>query len=367
MADDWIKMSVHIRSHPKVIRMGILLHKNENFLRYAYNNVTGHERDTSVTGGVTDVVGASVVAAGLLQIWGAVRKHGKIEGDDMVIKPANLADLDRLSGVPGLGEVMHAVGWAIEEDNSLVRFPNCLENMTSPEEREREKNRARKQRQREREQEEKGRDNDRDMSRNMSRQCHADVTPREEKRREDIKELSINKQTLIDTKKNHGLVAEKQETKKDRKPRVPTDLVNQIFQDWKTVLLHPTSKLGKKRGDVIREAVRMGYTAEQMHNAFIGCARSSFHAGFNEQGKKYDDLELILRNEKNIDRFISYSTRPPKPTWKPQDNTSLNVRREATKYYESACKDARCGIDIVGTGTTIDAESWEVLQPNLAH
>ena len=111
----------------------------------------------------------------------------------------------------------------------------------------------------------------------------------------------------------------------------------------------------------------MGYTAEQMHDAFIGCARSSFHAGFNEQGKKYDDLELILRNEKNIDRFIAYSTQPPKPTWKPQDNTTLNVRREAKKYYESACLDAQSGISFTGTGTTIDAESWEVLQPNLAH
>ena len=36
------------------------------------------------------------------------------------------------------------------------------------------------------------------------------------------KELSINKQTLIDIKKKNGLVAENQETKKDRKPRVST-------------------------------------------------------------------------------------------------------------------------------------------------
>ena len=182
-----------------------------------------------------------------------------------------------------------------------------------------------------------------------------------------IKENSDAESCEPDEPEANGLVAKKNGKEKNKKQRVSTSLVEQIFEDWKYLTANPGARLGKKRPEIIREAVRMGYTAEQMHQAFLGCARSAFHQGFNEQQKKFTDIELILRNEKNIDRFIAYASNPPKPGWKAEDNTPLALRRQATEFYEAACKDAQCGLDITGTGTTIDAESWETLQPKLAH
>ena len=361
-------MSFQLGAHPKVLQMAKSLRVNKEFLCHAF--VTGHECDISVTG-INEIVFKSCVIGGLLQVWGVARKHGVIDGLDITVNPLSIADLDSVSGFPGFGEAMELVGWAVQEDNQLIRFPNCLENITSPEEIKREKARLRKQRQRANENEE----NDCDMSRTMSRGCHADVTPREDKIREDIyiKEKEKNKAKKENEKLDteipnpdetpaNGLVVEKTE----RKERIPTVLVEQIFEDWKHYAGNPGARLGKKRPEIIRGAVRMGYDRDQLRQAFIGCARSYFHNGFNEQGKKYNDLELILRSEKNIDRFIGYASNPPKPTFKTEDNTPLLVRRQAQEFWEAACADAR-GQEAPGRGSVIDADAWETIQPKLAH
>lgn len=46
------------------------------------------------------------------------------------------------------------------------------------------------------------------------------------------------------------------------------------------------------------------YGVQACKEAIIGCTMSEFHMGNNKNGKKYDDVELILRDAKHIEQFL---------------------------------------------------------------
>ena len=46
------------------------------------------------------------------------------------------------------------------------------------------------------------------------------------------------------------------------------------------------------------------YGTQGCKDAISGTTHSPWHMGHNPQGKKYDDIELILRDEKHIEMFI---------------------------------------------------------------
>lgn len=60
--------------------------------------------------------------------------------------------------------------------------------------------------------------------------------------------------------------------------------------------------LGPERRKVLRRALEL-YDVETLMLAIEGCAGSAWHAGDNDRGTAYNDLELILRNERNVERF----------------------------------------------------------------
>ncbi len=95
--------------------------------------------------------------------------------------------------------------------------------------------------------------------------------------------------------------------------RVPTDDdpspadVSEVFQEW--VSLCRTSGrgrkpvLGDKRRKKIKQAIRL-YGVDACKDAIRGVTYSAWHMGHNPQGRKYDDIELILRDEKHIEMFL---------------------------------------------------------------
>lgn len=46
------------------------------------------------------------------------------------------------------------------------------------------------------------------------------------------------------------------------------------------------------------------YGIEACKEAILGCTMSEFHMGNNKNGKRYDDVELILRDAKHIEQFL---------------------------------------------------------------
>lgn len=49
------------------------------------------------------------------------------------------------------------------------------------------------------------------------------------------------------------------------------------------------------------------YGIETCKQAINGCANSRYHMGDNPQRKRYDSIELIFRNQDNVERFTGYT------------------------------------------------------------
>lgn len=82
------------------------------------------------------------------------------------------------------------------------------------------------------------------------------------------------------------------------------DPVPEIFAYWQKCMNSPDSKLDKKRIDKIRSALKTGYSPREICEAIKGCSRSPWHMGQNENNRKYNRIDLILRDADHIDNFI---------------------------------------------------------------
>ncbi|WP_321853874.1 DUF1376 domain-containing protein [Paraburkholderia tropica] len=85
-----------------------------------------------------------------------------------------------------------------------------------------------------------------------------------------------------------------------------------VFGYWKRVTGHSKAQLGDKRIKVIRAALKWGYSPHDLCRAIQGCTLTPHNQGVNNRSQKYDDIELILRDEGHIDRFMANATTPPK-------------------------------------------------------
>jgi hypothetical protein len=71
------------------------------------------------------------------------------------------------------------------------------------------------------------------------------------------------------------------------------------YQDY-----HPKSKPGKKEKGKIRARLQESYSVDDLKAAIDGCHRSPFHCGENDGGKKYQSLELIVRDASHVAQFL---------------------------------------------------------------
>lgn len=110
----------------------------------------------------------------------------------------------------------------------------------------------------------------------------------------------------------------------------PVNSVVEVFEHWKHVMEHPGAKIDDKRKVLISQALRSGYSVQQLCDAITGCSYTPFNTGDNDRGQRYDGLHIILRNADQIDRFIRNYHNPPKPVNDVDRMLSgnLNVARE---------------------------------------
>ncbi|HAU1183359.1 TPA: hypothetical protein JBI17_11530 [Legionella pneumophila] len=88
--------------------------------------------------------------------------------------------------------------------------------------------------------------------------------------------------------------------------------VQEIFKHWQTTMNHPKAKLDRKRQNIIKAALKLGYTPTELKEAINGCANTPHNMGKNDRNQIYDDISLIFRDADHIERFINnaneYST-----------------------------------------------------------
>lgn len=183
MAGDWIKMRTDLYRDPKVCVMAdILLDLDSELAQYINQNF---QRDMTVT---RNVMRNAVVGA-LVSVWGVMRLRGKRDNIDLICTGANIHILDDISDLQGFGLAMKEVGWVVTSDendqygDNVLVFPSFFEDYNvDPTDAAKEKNKERQRRFREKD------SSDKENSNAKSNVTHnADITHREEKRREENK------------------------------------------------------------------------------------------------------------------------------------------------------------------------------------
>lgn len=182
MAGDWIKMRVSLAKDPRVIAMADHLAGNRSFIDWLCDPVRASCKESAYEH-VTRNVTVAVTVSALLQVWGIANEAGKPENEDLLLCHTRIDYLDEVCGVPGFGEAMEFVEWAVEEmdgGKSRVRLPKFLINNTPAEDRAKKANAERQRRFRER--------NNATGNVESNVTDNVTVTHREEKRREEKEE-----------------------------------------------------------------------------------------------------------------------------------------------------------------------------------
>jgi hypothetical protein len=82
--------------------------------------------------------------------------------------------------------------------------------------------------------------------------------------------------------------------------------VDEVYSYWVTVMRPGRTrvpKLDATRLLKVRAAIA-DYGVEACKQAIDGCASSDFHMGRNRANKRYDDLELIFRDQAHVEMFL---------------------------------------------------------------
>jgi hypothetical protein len=122
MAGDWVKMRSALLANPKVHAIAKAIGRDPR---------AGAALTTGFSGCPDQVLSRNalrhVTVTALLCVWSSANEHAAAG----ILSCCDLEDLDEISGVPGFGDAMHSVGWAIpDEAGKCVSLPNFSEHNT---------------------------------------------------------------------------------------------------------------------------------------------------------------------------------------------------------------------------------------------
>ncbi len=81
----------------------------------------------------------------------------------------------------------------------------------------------------------------------------------------------------------------------------------ELFEYWREKCGHPAAKLTAERRRKIVARLHEGYSPERVREGIDGAARSPF---VNDQGHRFDDIELICRNGTKLEQFAGRLASP---------------------------------------------------------
>ncbi len=154
--------------------------------------------------------------------------------------------------------------------------------------------------------------------------------------------LGIGRKQLMErTKTANGLDENSQPIPDSKQQIVNTDKglkdlssnVVSIFDYWVLVMQkNAITKLTAKRKTNVTNRLKDGYTVEQIKSAIDGCKSSSFHMGANNDGKVYDDLELICRTGEKLEGFAELAIDKKKPLQSAANDIAVGSLKQQDHY-----------------------------------
>ncbi|OQA61448.1 MAG: hypothetical protein BWY41_00128 [Candidatus Atribacteria bacterium ADurb.Bin276] len=121
-----------------------------------------------------------------------------------------------------------------------------------------------------------------------------------------ISSSELNSQELINSENKNIPFLENTPCRVAKKSQPRRDFskeIGGIFAYWQEICGHPKAILDKKREKAIRARLEEGYSLERILAAIRGIRGSPHHMGKNENHTVYDDIELICRDGKQVDKF----------------------------------------------------------------
>ncbi len=120
--------------------------------------------------------------------------------------------------------------------------------------------------------------------------------------------------------------------KADFKPAGATLPVRAVFQYWQQVMDHQGAILDNKRSKAIAARLKEGHSVERLKQAIDGCKASAWHQGKNNRQTIYDDIELICRDAKHVEEFIT------RVTGKSTQQRELDAWINHDNFIEGECR-----------------------------
>jgi hypothetical protein len=119
MAGDWIKMRSALLSNPKVHTIARLVGECRDASRVLTTGANCPPCEVLSRNALRNVT-----VTALLLVWSSANEHTS----DGVMRCCDLIDIDEIAGIPGFGEAMQYVGWALHDDEKdAIILPNFTE------------------------------------------------------------------------------------------------------------------------------------------------------------------------------------------------------------------------------------------------
>lgn len=120
--------------------------------------------------------------------------------------------------------------------------------------------------------------------------------------------LRLQNQEVIPSQETVMTLSCKNRTEEKRIDTSKSTLAVDVFSFWCDKMGKANNaKLTAGRRSKILARIKEGYPVEEIKQAIENCARSDFHMGQNDNGTKYNDLELICRSGAKLEFFRDMS------------------------------------------------------------
>jgi len=135
---------------------------------------------------------------------------------------------------------------------------------------------------------------------------------------------------------NRSKEKRKEENIKEKNTAASAALILSVFDHYRTYhpRAHPKPNSNSKEWRAIAARLKEGYTAAGLKQAIDGCHKSPFHQGENDRGKKYDTLELIMRDSSKVNNFIETAEAPEQPVMSENERRSKRAGQNFLKRLE---------------------------------
>jgi hypothetical protein len=117
--------------------------------------------------------------------------------------------------------------------------------------------------------------------------------------------------------------------------------VSKIFAYWQQRMKSPRSRLDANRERLIRAALKH-FSPADLCKAIRGCSKDPWHMGMNDKGRRFNSIELILRDTKHIEQFMGFDEEQAMPV---RNEGPLTLQERRRRTLEEFGLVARAGDD----------------------